>query len=159
MTELNKTQNSRANSRPNTTPRFMRLQSRRRIPCAAEPQTNRAIATAISWQRIDRPSPRDKKGTLTEPPRVAPTSLDRRAMRARKPVGCTSPSKTFEHVSRQTNIFLRLENRHFEQYAAFYASSRAASQSLPPRLLHNLSQNASHRAHINPLFLCAIYAF
>ena len=39
----------------------MHLQ-RRRIPCAAEPQANRAIATAISRQRIDHPSPRDKKG-------------------------------------------------------------------------------------------------
>ena len=49
---------------------------------------------------------------------------------SRKPVGCTSPSKTFKHVSRQTNVFLRLENRHFAQYAAFYTSSRVAPQSL-----------------------------
>ena len=60
MTELNK-KNSRANSRPNTTPRFMHLQ-RRRIPYAAEPRANRAIATAISQQRIDHPSPRGEKG-------------------------------------------------------------------------------------------------
>ena len=41
-----------ANSRPNTTPRFVRLQ-RRRIPRTAKPRTNRAIATAISQERID----------------------------------------------------------------------------------------------------------
>lgn len=54
-------------------------------------------------------------------PRIAP----------QKPFGYPSPSKTFKHVSRQTNVFLRLENRHFAQYAAFYTSSRVAPQSLP----------------------------
>lgn len=156
MTELNKPQNSRAHSRSNTTPRFARLQSCRRIHYATEPRANRAIATAISRQRIDPPIASRRKGRRRNHRELRQRASIADAIYAQKPVGYPSPPKTFEHVSRQTNIFLRLENRHFEQYAAFYASSRAASQSLPPRLLHNLSQNASHRSHINPLFLYAI---
>lgn len=69
---------------------------------------------------------------------------------SRKPVGCTSPSKTFKHVSRQTNVFLRLENRHFAQYAAFYTSSRVAPQSLPHAFCaifpktHHIERTSTH---------------
>lgn len=131
MTELNNPQDSRAHSRPNTTPRFARLQSCR-IPYAADPRANRAIATAISRQRIDPPvASRREEGRRRNRRELRQRASIADAIYARKPVGCASPSKTFKHVSRQTNIFLRLENRHFEQYAAFYASSRIASQSLP----------------------------
>ena len=146
-----------ANTRPNTTPRFVRLQ-RRRIPRTAKPRTNRAIATAISQERIDTVASR-RKGTPTEPPRVAPTSLNRRrhmhpkARRLYVAVqniqACFTSNKCIFTARKPTFCTIR---------RILHIVSRCSTE-LAPRLLRNLSQNTSHRAHINPHFLCAINPF
>ena len=139
---------SRANSRPNTTPRFMHLQ-RRRIPCATEPQANRAIATAISRQRIDTrrlETKRDADGTAAscanEPrsPRHARPKARRLYVAVQNIQACFTSNKyiftarkpSFCTIRRNLSIVSR------------------CSTALAPRLLCDLSKNTSHRAHITP---------
>lgn len=138
-----------ANSRPNTTPRFMRLQSCRRIPYAAEPRANRAIATAISRQRIDHQSPRDKKGRrrnrrscANEPrsPRHARPKARRLYVAVQNIQACFTSNKYIFTARKPSFCTIR----------RILSIVSRCSTALAPRLLCDLSKNTSHRAHITP---------
>lgn len=124
--------NPRAHSRPNTAPRFVRFQSRRN-PHTAEPRANRAIATAISRQRIDSPVTLRRKERRRDCRELRQRASIADVICPRKPFGYPSPSKTFKHVSRQTN--------------AFYNSKTAVLRNTP-HFTHRLA--LPHRAYSAP---------
>ena len=129
MTELNKTQNSRRTA--DQTPRRASCAFNAAAFLARQSLAQKSDCNGDITGTYRPPSPQGEKERRRNRRELRQRASIADAICTRKPVGCTSPSKTFKHVSRQTNVFLRLENRHFAQYAAFYTSSRVAPQSLP----------------------------